>query len=216
MSDKVYLLIDVDGYCVSGCNQRSIVTPTAEGYRARELGWAYYHEGGSAAGSIYLADDAELPTFPISDASIVYTQRLHGLPVNLSYAECISSQAATDHVFARSTDLLSVIRILRDTVAAQTGRKHSDVIIVHKGGNEGYWATLAIPGTQIIDLTDYGCPPAATIHGNMPAAANTACDMHGGYRKTRNGGFGKTKKMVHGPALELRVLASWIAERGES
>jgi hypothetical protein len=193
-----FLLIDVDGYCVGGVDQRTIVSAHREGYRARELGWAFYGETHSGAGSIYFRD-SHAPPLQHSDAGIQYVHHLHGLPISPG-ADTYPGELVTC-----SSRLLETIRVLHEVVAAAS---QQPVVIVHKGGHEGVWASRAIANVSIIDLGTCGCPKVDDIGRGAPEhCVGKHCPHHKATRR-------RAGKIVHCPQLEVKLLALWIAERG--
>ncbi len=190
-----FLLIDIDGYCTGGIDQRVVVSRENDGYRARELGWLLFTAEHLSAGSIYFCDIHAPPL--VRDQNIDYTHGIHGLPVHPQ------KDHYTGYPVACSTELLRSIRILYETVAEAT---RCTVVIIHKGGNEGLWACQAIPNIRAIDIGKYGCPRVDDIGKQRP-------DLHVGqdcgFHKT---GRRRSGKIIHCPQLEVGLLAHWIAE----
>jgi hypothetical protein len=177
-------------------------------------GWAVFSEDGFADGSIYFADDGLQP-LPENDVTIIYTKKLHNLPVNVNLSETRSRSARTQSesslqsrghkLFVSSSELLRTIRRLYDIVSSLTAVP-KEVIVVHKGGNEGLWASMAVRGCRTMDLATHGCPKAETLYKlsrlnkGWPLDSGT-CDMHEGDRP---------KKLTHCPRFELRLLIMWM------
>jgi hypothetical protein len=190
----VFLFVDVDGYCTGGIDQRLIITPRADGYRARELGWAYYTAHEHATGSVYFYDGAG-PGLA-ADAGVARVRRLHGLPVSPA------AGAYGEEPALCSTRLLEAFRIVHDAAAWATGRP---VVVVHKGGNEGLWARQAVAGVRTLDLGDHGCPKVDALGRAHPAAhVGRECPFHAPARR-------RAGKVVHCPRLEVDLLARWVA-----
>jgi hypothetical protein len=201
--DYAYLIMDVDGYCPKGCDQRRIVTPSKDGYRPRELGWTVFTPGRYAAGAFYFSDEGitGLPLLTVQDSGVRHVlTKVHGLPLN-SYQRPIAADC-----LIRSDQLLAVIVGLCEFA----GSDGEEVIVVHKGGNEGYWTALARPGTKTIDLADYGCPKIERIvedHPEWMEGMPPPCIHHGDIvRGGQKGG------VIHCPTLEVAILVRWIAE----
>lgn len=189
------MFIDVDGYCVGGVDQREIVSAQAEGYRARELGWAFFAHDECSSGSIYFSD---LIVKPIrgADPGVRHVQKnLHGLPVSPGRGEFGSE------IVTCSSRLLDAIRTLYEVFTHASQRP---VVIVHKGGNEGLWAARAIPHKEllVVDLGKLGCPKVDDLgHAQLSARR---CQFHTAIDKKR-------EKKVHCPRLEVWLLAFWVA-----
>jgi hypothetical protein len=189
-----FLFIDVDGYCAGGVDQRTILGPGREGYRARELGWAYYSAAQHEGGSIYFYDE-ETP-LDLRDPSIPYTWGLHALAVRPK-----ESDYAGETVLP-SSGLLVALEILHRSVWETAGRP---VVFVHKGGNEGVWARRAVPNAPIIDLGLLGCPKVDVLgRGRADFVRAQQCPYHAPARR-------RTGKVVHCPRLEVLLLAEWAA-----
>jgi hypothetical protein len=198
-SAPVFLFVDVDGYCAGGLDQRVVVSPQADGYRARELGWAYYTAQDHATGSIYFRDERvpELRGSSLAgDASFERVHQMHGLPVRPG------PRAYSGEAVLCSSRLLEAFRIVHDAAALATGRP---VVIVHKGGNEGLWASQALAGVTTLDLGAYNCPKVDAIGRERPAEhVGRHCRFHAlGKRRARG--------VVHCPRLEVALLAGWVA-----
>jgi len=121
MSSSAFAYLFVDGYCLGGVDQRKLVTATSEGYRARELGFAYYTDKLRVSGSVYFHDRGVRPA--LSERAVC-EKKLHGLPVNphtRSYGHCL---------VLRSSQLLDALKSLHDVVAVETGRVF---VFVYKG-----------------------------------------------------------------------------------
>lgn len=205
LSESAFLFVDVDGYCAGGVDQRTIVSAGADGYRARELGWAYYTAGDHGAGSIYFRDEHGRGALSGADPGVAYVRRLHGLPV------APGPRAFRGEVTMCASRLLDALRAVHDAVAAATGLP---VVIVHKGGNEGVWAGRALPGVAVIDLGLHGCPRVDAIARGDPAAhAGRQCPHHDPPR--RRGGKRSHRGVIHCPRLEVQILAGWVARLGE-
>lgn len=198
----VFLLIDVDGYGGAGADQRRIVTPDRDGYRPRELGWAYFGPTGEHdAGSVYFYDAAGVAPLRPEDPCIAIVRDMHGLPVAPRREDYGALTAF------RSDALHEALRALRDAVAAACGG--APVVFVHKGGNEGVWITEATPGVAVIELGTLGCPRVDAIGRTHPDwAALGACPLHGGNAPRR---MRRRHGVVHCPLLEVRLLALWLA-----
>ena len=201
---RAFLFVDVDGYCASGVDQRVIVSPAADGYRARELGWAYYVADDHASGSIYFRD-VHVPPFAVGqrgyDAGVLHAHRIHGLPIEpgaLNFA---------GEIVMCSSRLLEAIRVVHDAVAHVTGAK---IVFVHKGGNEGLWTGRAVPGSAAIDLGDHGCPRVDDIGKTNPdlheKLSGQQCRFHAPQTVKRRG-----RRVVHCPRLEVALFAGWVA-----
>lgn len=197
------LYFDVDGYCTGGIDQRRVVTQMADGYRARELGWLFRTERDRASGSVYFCDATVAP-IARRDSNLWFTQRIHGLPMNPSVADF------EDNVVLCSSRLLDAIRAIYLALARDSGR---EVVVVHKGGNEGYWAQLAlrdVPGLRTVDLGGLGCPKVDAIGRAAPQLhIGRACEFHP-HAKRRAG------KVVHCPRLELELMAGWVEQHWEA
>ena len=192
-----FLLIDVDGYCAGGVDQRTIVSAHQDGYRARELGWAFYGDARSGAGSIYFRD-LHAPPLQHSDPGVQYVKHLHGLPISPGV------ETYPGEIVACSSRLLEVIRVLYEAIAAVS---QQPVVIVHKGGNEGFWAAQAIAGASIIDLGTCGCPKVDDIGRGAPEhCVGKHCPHHKATKR-------RAGKIIHCPQLEVKLLALWIAGR---
>jgi hypothetical protein len=187
MAPQVYVFVDVDGYCVPGVDQRRLCAPGREGFRARELSWAIYHAAGGARGSVYFCDPPGIPPLNPRAPSIAIVRGMHGLPVNPAPADWGVGAAVMT-----ADAVLPVFRALH-TVACRFGET---VVFVHKGGNEGVWAGLAIPGAVAVDLGRAGCPRV----DKLAAGSDLRCCLHH-----------DKKKAVHCPALEIELLARWAA-----
>ena len=217
-----FLFIDVDGYCAGGIDQREIVSRVADGYRARELGWAYYAAGSGAAGSLYFRDRAVPPLatpgreqssalvsssprpYPrLRDPAILYAQRLHGLPIapgEEAYGE--TDSVLDSEIVLCSSQLLEAFRLLHDAVARATGLP---VVFVHKGGNEGLWVSQAVPGATVLELGSLGCPRVDVIGKAHPELhLGRQCAYHAPAKR-------RARKIVHCPRLEVELLAWWVA-----
>lgn len=194
-ADCAFLFIDVDGYCVGGVDQREIVSARREGYRARELGWAYYGKDASEVGSIYFRD-LLVPPIHASDPGIQHVQRMHGLPISPG-ADTYHGEVATC-----ASRLLGAISVLHEAVSSAL---QQPVVIVHKGGNEGVWASQAIAGVSVIDLGTCGCPKVDDIGRSAPELRTKKPCPHHAQSKRRPG------KIVHCPRLEVELLSSWVA-----
>jgi hypothetical protein len=194
-----YLFLDVDGYCTGGIDQRRIVSQAADGYRARELGWASYTADAHAAGSIYFYDASAPPL--TTDAGVRHVHRLHGLPI---WPE---AGAYPGETVLCSTRLLEAFRAIHDAVAAAT---RLPVVIVHKGGNEGFWAQQALgPDIITLDLGRHGCPKVDVLGRDLARpeqAPGQPCRYHAITKR-------RAQKVVHCPRLELHLLAEWVAAR---
>ncbi len=194
MDTFAFLLIDVDGYCTGGIDQRRTVSPGADGYRAREMGWVLYTEDVHASGSVYFYDK-HVPGLA-EDANVWYAQGMHGLPIRPSAEEFEGEPALC------SSQLLPAIRAVHDAVAEMTALP---VVIAHKGGNEGLWAAQAIPGVPTIDLGSYGCPKVDAIGKASPHLhVGNGCRFH-------HMGKRRAKKIIHCPRLEVCILADWLS-----
>lgn len=199
LSQLAFVFIDVDGYCAGGVDQRNIISATADGYRARELGWAYFTEDDHGEGSIYFFDDNLYGRLESND--IYFARRLHGLPAEPA-RDTFQGEASMC-----ASRLLEAFKIVHDAVVMFTGCR---VVIVHKGGNEGVWASQALPGIQIIDLGLYGCPRVDDIaRGNPAMYIGLHCQHHSASR--RRGGKRTHRGVVHCPRLEVKILAWWVA-----
>lgn len=203
MKSYSYLIIDVDGYCPGGRDQRHIVAPSKDGYRPRELGWAIFAPNRCAAGAFYFTDKGitGLPLLTVHDSGVRHVlTTVHGLPLN-GY-----QQPVAEDCLYRSDQLLNVISGLCESA----GSDGEEVIVAHKGGNEGYWTNLARPGTKTIDLADYGCPKIERIvkgHPEWMKGMPSPCIHHEVLvRGGQKGG------VIHCPTLETALLARWIAE----
>jgi hypothetical protein len=193
-----FLFIDVDGYCVGGVDQRAIVSAHREGYRARELGWAFYGSRRSGTGSIYFRDLLVSP-IQASDPGVQYVRHMHGLPVSPE------ADAYQGEIVTCSSRLLEAIRVLYEVVSTAV---EQPLVIVHKGGHEGVWASRAIAGVSVIDLGTCGCPKVDDIGRGAPELhAGKHCAHH---RSTKR----KSGKIVHCPRLEVALLSLWVASRG--
>jgi len=194
-----FLFIDVDGYCAGGVDQRRVVSPGADGYRARELGWAYYTTDGHASGGVYFRDENVPPLASGRkgyDPCVSYTHRLHGLPVDPG------AHDFAGEVVMCASRLLEAIRAVHDAVAHVTG---SEVVFVHKGGHEGLWAGQAVPGAAAIDLGAHGCPRVDDIgRANPGLHVGLQCEFHAPVKR-------RARKVVHCPRLEVSLLAAWVA-----
>lgn len=194
------LFIDVDGYCSGGIDQSKIISKTSDGYRARELGWIIIAGGLLTKGSIYFYDE---DSQEIDKSHTWYAEKIHGLsvvPVKESFND--------NEIACPSHGLLKIISILSQTACQKTGT--CDQIIVHKGGNEGKWASLAAPYAYVIDMNILGCPRVDVLYKNhadwdtgIPCRhhASLGCDK----KKKHKGG------MVHCPAVEICYLFLWLA-----
>lgn len=198
-----FLLIDVDGYGGARADQRCIVAPGRDGYRPRELGWAYFGPGGEHdAGSVFFYDAVGVEPLRPDDPSVAIVRGLHGLPVAPRREDYGALTAF------RSDALREVLRTLRDAVAAACGGAR--VAFVHKGGNEGVWVAEAAPGAPVIELGTLGCPRVDEIGRARPDwTAWGACSLHGGDAPRR---ARRRRGIVHCPLLEVRLLALWLAE----
>ena len=120
MSSSAFAYLFVDGNCLGGVDWRKLVTATSEGYRARELGFAYYTDKLRVSGSVYFHDRGVRPALSERDPSVRFVKKLHGLPVNphtRSYGHCL---------VLRSSQLLDELKSLRlngssSCVCAQRG-----------------------------------------------------------------------------------------------
>jgi hypothetical protein len=197
--DYAFLFIDVDGYCVGGVDQRKIVSARAEGYRARELGWAFFADSVCHSGSIYFFDMAIGP-IRADDKGVQHVRlHVHGLPINPS------RETFGGEIVSCSARLLDTIRALYDVFAGAT---QCPVVIVHKGGNEGLWASRAlphVPDLPIVDLGAHGCPKVDELDPLL-LLDTVRCPFHT---------IGQKKKLVHCPRLEVWLLAAWVS-RGMS
>lgn len=193
--DCAFLFVDVDGYCTGGIDQRQIVSPDADGYRAREMGWAFFTEQAHASGSIYFRDAFVAP-LASADPGVVFVRRMHGLPTHPT------AEDFDDELVLCSSRLLDAFRAIHGAVAAVTGLP---VVVVHKGGNEGVWARQAIAEVETLDLGRYGCPKVDTIGKEAPHLHHgRQCAFHAPVKR-------RAKKVVHCPRLEVQLLAAWIA-----
>ena len=206
MSSRVFLFIDVDGYCVGGVDQRRVVSAVAEGFRARELGWASYSDGHHAAGAVYFRDISVVSSMAAAsaDPTVQYARRLHGLPLDPD-----EKTFAGDHLVVCATRLLEVIRGLVLSISSRMGR---EVVLVHKGGHEGYWASQVLPDVAVIDLGQHGCPRVDALAKEAPGAvaaeaAACGCRFHADTKR---------RQVVHCPQLEIRLLAGWVAAADET
>jgi len=206
LSESAFLFVDVDGYCAGGVDQRTIVSAGADGYRARELGWAFYTATDHAAGSVYFRDEHGRAALSGADPSVAIVRRLHGLPV------APGRGAFRGEVTMCASRLLDALVAVHDAVATATGLP---VVLVHKGGNEGVWAGRALPGVAVIDLGLHGCPRVDAIARGDPAAhAGRQCPHHD--IPQRRGGRRSHRGVIHCPRLEVQILAGWVARVGQS
>lgn len=203
MASRVFLFVDVDGYCVGGVDQRRVVSAAAEGFRARELGWASYSDGHHAAGAVYFRDINVVSSMSAAgaDPSVQYARRLHGLPLD---PDENTFGADGGRIVVCASRLLEVIRGLVLSVSKNTGR---EVVVVHKGGHEGYWASQVLPDVAVIDLGQHGCPRVDALAKAAPDAAACGCEFHAA---------AKRRHVVHCPQLEIHFLAGWIATADEA
>lgn len=198
-----FLFIDVDGYCPGGIDQREIVGPGRDGYRPRELGWLFCSSAGSQHGAFYFTDQGitGLPPLTVHDSGVRHVlTKVHGLPLN-SYGKAIEPG-----LLFRSDEFLKVLAGLCVAVSED----HRELIVVHKGGNEGYWAQQAVPGVQTLDLAHYACPKVDRLikeHPEWLKEVPTACQHH----EIRVIHDKKKDRFVHCPTQEVALFARWIA-----
>ena len=203
-TEFVFLFVVVDGYCAGGIDQRTVVSAESDGYRARELGWAYYTGDDHGTGSVYFRDEHGHRALGAADPGVSYVRGLHGLPVAPGPGDF------RGEVTMCASRLLDALRVVHDAVAAATGLP---VVIVHKGGNEGVWASRVLPGVAVIDLGLHGCPRVDAIARGDPAVhAGRQCPHHNTPR--RRGGKRSHRGVVHCPRLEVQILAGWVASLG--
>jgi hypothetical protein len=191
-----HLVIDVDGYCNGRVDQRRVVSATADGYRARELGWACLCGTAQGdiivGGSVYFCDEGVAVPLDEKDPSIPFARRLHGLPTRPDRARFPGEKVMC------ASRLLGAIQDLHRLAAERTGRR---VVVVHKGGSEGLWASQAVPGVQTVDLNAFGCPKIKDLARAGPAGA-LVCAHHEVRGKNR---------VIHCPRFEAELFARWWA-----
>jgi hypothetical protein len=202
---SAFLFIDVDGYCASKVRADQIVSAHADGYRARELGWAIFSKE-FRTGSVYFYDRCPVKALDQKDLSVRYVNRfVHGLPI----APVLDD--FKNEIAIPSDRLLCAIKTL--CVAAEAHCDGGPVVVVHKGGNEGIWTRQTYPKAIIIDLAELGCPKVNNIcksHPEWLSSAGAGCQYHSLQKQHK-----KKQAIVHCPNLEIRILAMWVALSNE-